>query len=104
MEVRNDPTGLRRLVVQAPEFDAELEVFGDSPEQAIGTVLGCDIYFRVRHDRWSVEVADHDGRMPSDGKSNVDGFCREAEFPNASWMPHGKAVRIIARCLFGVLG
>jgi hypothetical protein len=99
MEVQPDPGGLQRLIVTAPEFDATFEVYGNSPVQGFGTVLGRDLYFRARHDSWSIDIADHAGRLPSDGCSDPDGFYREANYPNASWMPHAEAVKIIARCL-----
>jgi hypothetical protein len=90
---------LERLIVTAPEFDAEFEVYGNAPVQGFGTVLGRELYFRARHDGWSFDVADHAGRLPSDGSREPDGFYREAEYADASWMPHTEAVRIIARCL-----
>src|SRR5262245_22262076 len=99
MEVQPDPAGLQRLLVTAPEFDAAFEVYGNSPVQGLGPVRGRDLYFRARHDGWIFDVADHAGRLPSDGSSGPDGFYREADYPNASWMPHAEAVRIIARCL-----
>lgn len=99
MEVQPDPTGLERLFVTAPEFDASFEVYGNCPVQAFGTVLGRDLYFRARHDSWSFDVADHAGNLPSDGYRDSDGFYREGEYPNAGWMPLEKAVAIIERCL-----
>src|SRR5262245_29660801 len=97
--IQPDPSGLERLGVTAPEFDCTFEVGGNCPVQAFGNVLGREMYFRARHDGWSFEVADHAGRFPSDGYQNSDGFYREALFPNASWMPHRKAVAIIVGCL-----
>jgi hypothetical protein len=76
-----------------------LEVYGNCPVQGLGTVLGRELYFRARHDGWSFDVADHAARLPSDGYRDSDGFYREADYPNASWMPHEEAVKIIARCL-----
>ena len=99
MEVQPDPDGLDRLVVSAPEWDAKFEVYGSCPVQAFGTVLGRGLYFRARHDGWSFAVADHAGRLPSDGYFDSDGFYREADYPNAGWMPHREAVAIIERCL-----
>jgi hypothetical protein len=99
VEVQSDPEGLQRLIVTAPDFDAVFEVYGNCPVQGFGTVLGRDLYFRARHDGWSFEVADHAGHLPSDGYIGSDGFYREAEYPNASWMPHTEAVKIIAQCL-----
>lgn len=99
MEVKPDPEGLERLIVTAPEFDAEFEVSGQCPVQGSGTVLGRALYFRARHDKWSFDVADYAGRMSSDGYRDSDGFYREGDYPNASWMSHAKAVRIITACL-----
>lgn len=99
MEVRPDPAGLDRLIVNAPEFDAEFEVYGWAPVQGLGTVLGREMYFRARHDDWTFDVADHAGRLPSDGFFNSDGFYRESKYPDASYMPLPKAVAIIGKCL-----
>jgi hypothetical protein len=99
MEIRHDPDGLERLLIAAPEYDADFEVYGNCPVQGFGTVLGRELYFRARHDAWSLDVADHTGRLPSDGSQNSDGFYREGDYPNAGWMPLEKAVRIIERCL-----
>jgi hypothetical protein len=70
-------------------------------------VLGRELYFRARHDGWSFDVADNAGHLPSDGYRDSAGFYREADYPNASWMPLAEAVKIIVRCLrefTGVLG
>ncbi len=99
MDVQPDPAGLERLIVTAPEFDAAFEVYGNCPVQRFGTVLGRDLYFRARHNGWSFDVADHAGNLPSDGYQGSDGFYREADYPNASRMPHREAVAIIERCL-----
>jgi hypothetical protein len=99
MEVGPDSDGLERLIVAAPEFDATFEVYGNCPVQGLGTVLGRELYFRARHDGWSFDVADHAGRLPSDGFRDSDGFYREADYPNAGWMPHQEAVKIIVGCL-----
>ena len=99
MEVRSDPSGLERLFVTAPEFDAEFEVTGEAPVQAFGTVLGRDLYFRARHNAWSFDVADKAGNLPSDGYRDSDGFSREGHYSNAGYMPLNEAVKIIVRCL-----
>lgn len=104
MEIHPDPEGKNELRVSAPELDAEFEVSGASPVQAVGTVLGRDLYFRARHDSWSFEIADHAGNMPSDGYRDSDGFYRDGTYPNASWMPLEKATRIIVRCLREYVG
>jgi hypothetical protein len=67
MEVRESPDGLELLMVTAPEFDANFEVYGNCPVQGLGTVLGRDLYFHARHDGWWFEVADRAGNLPSDG-------------------------------------
>ena len=104
MEVQPDLAGVQRLVVTAPEFDAAFEVYGDCPVQGFGTVRGRELYFHARHDGWSFDVADHAGHLASDGYRNSDGFHREADYPDASWMPHAEAVKIIGRCLLEFTG
>lgn len=99
MEVRPDPEGLDRLIVLAPEWDAEFEVWGACPVQALGTVRGRDLYFRARHGKWSCEVADSAGKLPSDGFHDSDGFFREGIDPHKGYMPLPEAVAIIAECL-----
>jgi hypothetical protein len=99
VEVRKSPDGFDLLAVSAPELDATFEVYGNCPVQAFGTVLGRELYFRARHDGWSFDVADHAGKLPSDGFRDSDGFYREGEHPNAGWMPLTEAVQIIVRCL-----
>ena len=99
VEVRPDPDGLDRLLVTAPEFDAAFEVYGSSPVQGFGAVLGRELYFRAKYESWSFEVSDHAGRLPSDGYRNADGFYREGAYPDAGWMPLREAVKIIRRCL-----
>ena len=99
MEVQPDPDGLKRLFVEAPEYDAQFEVWGNCPIQALGTVGGRDLFFHARHDGWFFDVADHAGNLPSDGFMDSDGFYREGEYDYAGWMPHQEAVGIIERCL-----
>jgi hypothetical protein len=67
MEIHPHPEGLKLLRVEAPEYDATFEVYGNCPVQAFGTVLGRELYCRARHDGWSFDVADHAGNLPSDG-------------------------------------
>lgn len=99
MKIYEHPEGLKALRVVAPEFDAAFEIAGDCPVQAIGTVRGRDLYFRARNNNWSFDVADSAGNLPSDGYRNSDGFYREAAHPNACWLPHEEAVKIIVNCL-----
>jgi hypothetical protein len=99
VEVRPDPAGLQRLFVEAPEYDARFEVWGACPVQACGTVLGRELYFRARHGHWTFDVADHAGRLPSDGYRDSDGFFREGVLGNAISVPHEKVVTIIKQCL-----
>jgi hypothetical protein len=99
MEIHPDPDGKKLLRVDAPEFAAAFEVWGNCPIQAFGTVRGRDLYFRARHEQWSFDVADAAGNMPSDGFRDSDGFYREGDYPNAGWMPLDEAVKIIGRCL-----
>jgi hypothetical protein len=99
VEIRPHPDGLELLTVEAPEYDATFEVCGVAPVQGSGSVCGRDLYFRARHDQWSFDVADRAGHLPSDGYQESDGFYREAEYLNASYMPHREAVAIIETCL-----
>lgn len=94
MEIHAHPEGLKLLRVEAPEYDAKFEVYGDCPVQAFGTILGRELYFRARHDGWSFDIAGHDGNLPSDGYRDSDGFYREGDYPNAGWMPLKEAVKI----------
>jgi hypothetical protein len=88
-----------RITVDAPQLGARYEVYGNAPVQGFGAVSAREIYFRARHDGWSFEVADHQGRLPSDGFRDSDGFHLQGAYANASWMPVEKAVRIIDECL-----
>jgi hypothetical protein len=99
MEVRPDPDGIKRLCVTAPEWDAAFEVYGACPVQAFGSVLGRELYFRARHGEWSFDVADSEGRLPSDGYRDSDGFYREGIDPHNGYMPLSEAVAVIAACL-----
>jgi hypothetical protein len=99
MEIRPHPEGPKQLRVEAPEYDATFEGYGECPVQAFGTVLGRELYFRARHDGWSFDVADRAGNLLSDGYRDSDGFYREGDYPNAGRMPLREAVKIIARCL-----
>ena len=96
MEIHPHLEGLKLLRVEAPEYDATFEVYGNCPVQAFGTVLGRELYFRARHEGWSFDVADHAGNLPSDGYRDSDGSYREGRYPNAGWMPLREAVKIIA--------
>jgi hypothetical protein len=100
VEVRPDPEGFDRLFVTAPELDAEFQVFGACPVQALGTVRGRDLFFRARHGKWWFEVADSAGTLPSDGGvSEPDGFYRDGIDPDYGRMPLPEAVAVIAECL-----
>src|SRR5262245_34154783 len=99
VEVRPDPAGLQRLIVSAPEWDAEFEVYGACPVQAFGTVCGRALYFRARHGEWSFDVADSGCHLPSDGHFDSDGFYREGMDPHHGYMPLPEAVAVVAECL-----
>jgi hypothetical protein len=99
MEVIPNPDGLESLWVVAPEFDADFEVYGACPVEAVGTVCGRDFYFHARDDRWSFEVADSRGDLPSHTHPVEDGLLHEGNHPTASWMSHREAVEIVIRCL-----
>jgi len=96
VEVLPHPDGLESLWVVAPEFDADFEVFGACPVEAVGTVCGRDLYFHTRHERWSFEVADDFGN--TNGHS-ADKLLHEGDHPGADWMSHQQAAEIIIRCL-----
>jgi hypothetical protein len=93
-----------QVVVEDPDRDVQYTVWGIAPVQALGTVLGRDLYFRARHNLWSFEIADHKGELPSDGRAEADGYYREAKYPDAGWMTGEVAMRIIERCLRDYLG
>lgn len=99
MEIRADPSGFERWFVSAPEFDAEFEIFGNCPVQALGTVLGRELYFRARHVNWSFDIANAEGGLPSDGYRDSDGFYREGDYADACWMPLREGIKIITHCL-----
>jgi hypothetical protein len=99
VEVRPDLDNLKQLIVTAPEFDANFDVYGNCPVQGLGSVCGRDLFFWARHDAWTFDVANSAGNMPSDGFMDSDGFYREGTYPNAGWMPLEEAVAIIERCL-----
>lgn len=99
MEIHPDPNGFEKLLVTAPEWDANFEVYGVCPVQAFGTVRGRDIYFRSRNGRWSFDVADSGGRLPSDGYLYSDGYSFEGIDLHNGYMPPNEAVAIIAECL-----
>jgi hypothetical protein len=99
VEVRSDPEGYDRLFVSAPELDAEFEVFGACPVQALGAIRGRDLYFRARHGAWWFEVADGSGTLPSDGGREPDGFYRDGVDPHYGRMPLPEAVTVIVECL-----
>ena len=78
-----------------PEFEAEFEINGVAPVQAIGTAFGRTVYFRARHDEWSFEVADDTDNLPSDGQAGPTGFFKSGKYSNASYMPLTEALRIV---------
>jgi hypothetical protein len=88
-----------RIAVSDPVRSIEYEIYGSAPVQAFGTVAGRDIYFWARHRTWSLDIADHNGNLPSDGCADADSFYREGECENASYMPFEQAMQIIDRCL-----
>ena len=92
-------TEAERIAVSDPDLCIEYEIYGNAPVQGFGKVIDRDIYFRARHDGWSFDIADHKGDLPSDGFADPDGFYREGQFENASYMPFEKAMWFIDRCL-----
>ena len=99
LEVSPHPRWPDLIRVTATECDAEFEVWGNCPVQAIGTVRGRELYFRARHEGWSFDVADRAGNLPSDGRRESDGFYREGSYHNAGWMSLQEAIEIVAGCL-----
>lgn len=88
-----------QIHVSDPSLQVEYSIWGNAPVQGDGTVAGRELYFRARHDAWSFDIADHKGALPSDGRADPDGFYREGESVNASWMPLEEAMQIIDQCL-----
>ena len=84
-----------QIRVTDPEIEAEYEIYGDAPVQAIGTVFGRTVYFRARHDEWSFEVADEADNLPSDGQAGPTGFFKTANYAKASYMPLTEALKIV---------
>ena len=82
-----------------PSHDFTFEMWGMAPVQALGEVAGRDFYFRARHNEWSCEVSDSDGRLSSDGCSGPDTFYREGRHENASYMKLREALKIIDKCM-----
>lgn len=87
------------LRVRDTRHDFSFEMYGEAPVQAFGEIGGREFYFRARHDEWSCEVSDSDGRLPSDGGVGFDGFIRNGKYANASYMPLRDALKIIDRCM-----
>ena len=96
---RRTHTDENQIEVSNPEFEANYEIWGAAPVQAIGTAFGRDIYFRARHDEWTFEVADEAGNLPSDGQAGPSGFLIRGKDLNASYMPLREARKIIERGL-----
>jgi hypothetical protein len=84
-----------RILVSNPQFEADYEIWGAAPVQAIGTAFGRDIYFRARHNEWTFEIADETGNLPSDGQDGPSSFIIRGKDPNASYMPLQDAQRIV---------
>jgi hypothetical protein len=85
--------------VHDPTRDFAFDLGGWAPVQAWGEIAGREFYFRARHTAWSCEVSDTQGNLPSDGQAAADGFIREGEYGNASYMPWPEALKIIERCM-----
>jgi hypothetical protein len=96
MEVLSHPEGNESLWAVAPEYDADFEVFGTFPVQAVGTVCGRDFRFEAIDDAWRLEVADE---TFIDGRLDAGRVFHGEDFPHAGWMSHEEAVEIIVRCL-----
>jgi hypothetical protein len=93
-----------RTVVRAEALCAEFEIYGEAPVQGFGSVLGRELYFRARNEGWSFDVADREGRLPSDGYRDSDGFYREGAYKTASFMSREIAVKLIVSCLKEFVG
>lgn len=99
MQVTPAPNGVELLNVSAPEYDTEFEIYGSCPIQAFGATFDRELYFRARHGDWWFELADSDGKLPSDGGASADGFYYDGHYDESQPPSLRKCVRIIAKCL-----
>jgi len=95
--ITEETSGLIR--VSDPMHDFTFQISGDCPVQGWGTVAEREFYFRARGDKWSCEVADAEGHLPSDGSNSSNGYYREGNWPDTSWIPLRKALLLIDKCM-----
>lgn len=89
--------------IQDSAIQLQCRLYGHSPVQADGKVIGKQLYFRARWDSWSFSVADSEDVDPVDIQLPGQGFLCEGQYgkPNryeASWMNYDDAEAIIRRC------
>jgi len=68
-------------------------IYGNAPVQGEGTIAGKPFYFRARHGGWSMSIGVGMDKPDADDKDAE--WFREGEWPNASWMPHEDARKLI---------
>jgi hypothetical protein len=98
VEVQQDPSG-RRIVVTAPEYDAQFFVSGSCPVEAQGTVRGRAFRLHARHDAWTFAVVNATDCSPAPTDAESKAFNCSGEYANASWMTLEEAVALTVRCL-----
>jgi len=83
---------------QDDDLQLQCVISGYCPVQAEGTVAGNQLYFRARWDEWSFSVSESAEVDPVDIQLPGQGFLREGEHDEASWMAYDDAEAIIRRC------
>lgn len=99
MNLMDQPSSSVTYVYKLPDLEAEFEIWGSCPAQALGTVVGRELYFRARHDEWSFDIADRNGNLPSNGQAEPDSFFRKGKLPKAGWMRTDEAAQLIVSLL-----
>jgi hypothetical protein len=76
------------------QFGLKYELWGEAPVQALGTISGREFHFLSRHSEWEFEVANEQGKLPSDVREPPV-FHRRGKYKNSSYMPVEVAVALI---------
>ena len=84
-------------VIKDEAIGLEYEISANGMVQATGELAGVEIYFRAKNQEWIFDIANRDGKLPSDGYSG--GFFKKEKYDNASSMTLNEAVIIIRKCI-----
>ncbi len=95
-------------IIDRPELNLTGRIYGQSPVQGEGTIIGNAFYFRARHDEWTFSVSENIEIDPVDiqtqeaGKQH--GFYRENGYgqkgmESASYMDFEIAEKLIIDCI-----